>query len=271
MSTRFRILVTAALVPILFILLNLVNPDIPEFIANRGYIVPLALAILEAVLVAWVVNLNLRGERIFTVLAFPAASIGVFVAFLEIVVRTSGNTLDRISTLLLSAVILGIVTYILTATINILNLSATKNIPLGQAGRAAHYVLTMIFAYFSFVLLVTNDVSFFLKLGIVFLMIFTYTFVALWTISLAYSQRIISAIGISSLLTFSFLIMGIWPLESFYFALFMVLIYYMCLGVALEIREIISSWIWYEYGAIFAVILIILLTTANWGVNGTIL
>jgi hypothetical protein len=66
------------------------------------------------------------------------------------------------------------------------------------------------------------------------------------------------------------MVLSVWPLDSFYLALFMVLVYYMSLGVALEVREIIGRWIWYEYTAIFIVILLLMLTTASWGVNGTI-
>jgi hypothetical protein len=73
------------------------------------------------------------------------------------------------------------------------------------------------------------------------------------------------------LMVFIFLILNLWPIDVFNFALFLVLVYYMCLGVALEIREIISRWIWYEYFAIFLVILILLLSTASWGINGTII
>lgn len=223
------------------------------------------------ILVAWIVNFRLKGERIFNVVVYPAMSLGITTGFIGILLRTTDKTLDIATTVFLSALALGFLTYILTASINILNLSAIKNIPLGQAGRAAHYVLTMIFSYLTFVLLVSYELNIFVKVLIVVLFVFAYTFVALWTIGLQYSQRLVSALGIAVLMGFVFFILSIWPLQAFYFALFMTFVFYMCLGLALEIRDIVSRWIWYEYVAIFIVMIILLLATAPWGINGTIL
>jgi len=270
MNTRLRITIAAVVVPVAFLAINLINPDIPEFQQNKSVLIPLIIAALQAILVAWVVEFKLKGERIFTVLAYPAVSIGVLLAFVDIVIRTSGNTLDRLSTLVVSALVLCVVTYILTSTMNILNLASIQSIPLGQAGRAAHYVLTLIFSYFSFVLIINYEISVVIKYLAVFGVVFVYTFSALWTIALAYSQRFNSSLAIALLVTFVYMVLSVWPLDSFYLALFMVLVYYMSLGVALEVREIIGRWIWYEYTAIFIVILLLMLTTASWGVNGTI-
>lgn len=269
-TTRFKIMTASVVLPVLFIFTTLFEVNTDFYIRNRLLIVPAFLAVVEMLLVAWVVDFRLRGERLFTVLVFPALSLGIFVAFIGAVVRSTGNELDRISTLSFASVILGLLTYVLTANINILNLASIQNIPLGQAGRAAHYVLTLVFSYFSFVLLVSWEINFLVKPFILMALIFTYTFVALWTISLVYSHRFITSLGIAFLITFAFLVIGLWPIEAFYYALFIVLLYYMTLGVALEIREIISQWIWYEYTAIFLAILLILLATANWGINGTI-
>lgn len=269
-TTRSKIMTASIAIPILFILATVLEINTDFYRANRLLLVPSLLALVEMVLVAWVVNFQLRGERLFTVLVFPALSLAIFVAFISAVLRTTGNELDRISTLMFSALVLGVLTYILTANINILNLASIQNIPLGQAGRAAHYILTLVISYFSLVLLVSWDINFLFKPFILFGLIFTYTFVALWTISLIYSHRFITSLGIATLILFAFLVLGLWPIEAFYYALFIDLIYYMCLGVALEIREIISQWIWYEYAAIFTAIILLLLATADWGVNGTI-
>jgi hypothetical protein len=269
-STRVKILIATLAIPFVFLALTAFDINLPIYQDNRDIIVPAILAFIEMMLVAWVVNFRLKGERIFTVLVFPALSLAIFVSFLSILVDTTGSSLDRISTLIFSAIVLAIITYILTANINILNLTSIKNIPLGQAGRAAHYVLTLVFSYFSFVLIISLGLPFLLKPLLVFALIFTYTFVSLWTINLAYNYRLLSSLGISLLITMAYMVLGLWPIDSFYYALFMVLVYYMLLGVSLEIREIISKWIWYEYGAIFLTIMLILLATANWGVNGTI-
>jgi len=271
MTTRFRIILSSITIPLLFIFLTALNINNPFFVQYKSLIITGVLALLEMLFVAWIVSYKLRGERLFTVLVFPALSLAVVISFISVLITSSGSDLDKFSTATFATIALFIITYILSANINILNLAAIDNIPLGQAGRAVHYVLTMMFSYFFFVLLISWDINYLLKSVIVFLFIFTYTFVALWTISLAYKQRITSTIGISTILTFVFFILGLWPLDSFYFALFMVLIFYMCLGVALEIREIIGKWIWYEYAILFLIILVLLLATAKWGIDGTII
>ncbi len=271
MTTRLRILISSLAIPLLFILISIISIDNKVFLQYKQLIIPSLLAFLEMFLVAWIVNFNLKGERYFTVLVFPAISIAILIAFLDLIVSTTGTQVDRLSTVIGSAIILFVINYIITSAINILNLASYKKVPLGQAARAAHYVLTMIFSYFSFALIVSFDIHILVRLFITFFLVFTYSFVALWTISLAYSQRMISSFAIAFLMIFASLILSLWPIESFYFALFLTFIFYMCLGMALEIREILGKWIWWEYLMIFFVIFIILLSTASWGVNGTIL
>lgn len=271
MTTRSRILITSGVVPVVFSVLTLLQLNNDFFTTYKPLIIPAVLSLIMLIAVAWIVNFRLKGERLFTVLAYPALSIGLVAVFLDLVISTAVNNLDRISTAIGFALVLAVLTYILTSTINILNLAVQKNVPLSQAAKAAHYVLTMVFSYFAFVLVVSFEINFLIKAGLIFLLIFTYTFVALWTIAQAYSQRLISSLAIALILVFAFLTLAIWPLESFYFALFLTLVYYMNLGVALEIREILSQWMWYEYFAIFLVILILLLTTAVWGINGSII
>ncbi len=271
MSTRVRIIITTITVPVVFILISLASPQLAGLGNSSALIPPLALMIIEMFLMAWVVNFKLKGERLFSVLMFPALSLAILVGFIDILILSYEKTLDKLTIILLAAAIIAALTYILTASMNILNLAAIRNVPLGQAGRAAHYVLTMIFSYLTFVLLVSFEAGLAIKLALTFAFIFTYTFAALWTIGLQYSQRVVSSLGISFLLVFVFFILSIWPLQTFFFALFMTFLYYMCLGVALELREIIRNWIWYEYLAIFVVMILILLTTASWGINGTII
>ncbi|KXK26599.1 MAG: hypothetical protein TR69_WS6001000605 [candidate division WS6 bacterium OLB20] len=47
------------------------------------------------------------------------------------------------------------------------------------------------------------------------------------------------------------------------------LVLYICLGIALEIRDIISRWIWIEYLSLFVLIVLMLILVAEWGINGT--
>jgi hypothetical protein len=271
MQTRTRIIILSLLVPLVFVVLSLVDFNGVPFITQyKSILIPGVIALIEMLGVAWSLHYHLKGERYLTVLFFPAVSLAILISFIDLLSRSAGDSVNRVSTILFSGSLLFVLTYILTASINILNLASIKNIPLGQAAKAAHYILTMIFSYISFVLLVGVDLFPVFKAILVFFLIFLFTYVALWTISLKVDQRFLSSLAIAFICMFGYLVFSLWPLESFYFALFMTLIYYMALGVALEIREIVNRFLWYEYTAIFLTIILILLFTANWGINGTI-
>ncbi len=261
-TTRTRIAITTILVPTVFVITNLLLLQ---------FVVPLVVSITVLIMVLWVTQLNLKGESIFAVTVFPSVSLGLVVIFLDQIIDTSLTSVGRVSTLIVSTIVLALITYVVTSSINILNIASKQQLPLAQAGRAAHYVLTMVFSYFAFALLVSFEFNILLKAAMVFGLSFMYTFVALWTISLARAQRLISSLGIASMQVFVFLVLSIWPIDAFYFALFLVFVFYMTLGVALEIRETVSRWLWYEYGIIFLGIILILLATASWGINGTII
>lgn len=267
-STRARILMLSAVTPFLFALLNLalqVNDSI------KAILIPVTLSLLMAVGQAWVVNFQLKGERRFTVLAFPAVSIAVFTAFLDAIISTTLKPLDRVTTIIAASFLVSLVSYIVLSSINILNLAAMRNIPLGQAGRAANYIMTMVFSYFGFVLLVSSELTFALKAGGLLALVFCYCFISLWTIGMPFRERLSSSLAIGVLELLAFTVLSMWPLQSFYFAVFLTFFFYMTLGVALEIRETVKRWIWYEYAAIFAVMFVLLITTADWGINGIIL
>ncbi|MFW5702715.1 MAG: hypothetical protein ACOCXP_01990 [Candidatus Dojkabacteria bacterium] len=270
-KTRTRLIVATLFLPGIF-LISSVLLDLSDFDTTwSGAVVPLLMATIQMLIVAWVVHFQLKGENLFAVTVFPGLSLGILVGFLTRLVGTFTGELDRYLSLILLSLILAAVIYVLNANMNILNLATKKPIPLAQAAKAAHYISTMIFSYFGFVLIVSSNLPFLTKPLLASLMVFAYSYIALWTISQEYRSRLISSMSISILLGFAYLVLSLWPLSSFYMALFLVLMFYMSLGVALEIREMISNLVWYEYAAIFLVMILVLLSTASWGVNGTIL
>lgn len=270
-STRSRILIATILLPGVYVAVSLALLLYPAEIPYQTLIAPITVGILQSMLTAWIVHFNLKGERMFAVLVFPALSLGILVGFLNRLITAVGSEIDRYIGIFILSIILAAVVYIISANINILNLAAQRPLPLAQAAKAAHYIATMIFSYFGFVLIVSSTIPILLKPLLAALMVFSYSYIALWTIRQEYRAGFLSSISMSLLLGFAYLVLSLWPLASFYMALFLVLMFYMSLGVALEIREMINKWVWYEYTAIFLVMILILLSTASWGVNGTIL
>lgn len=273
-STKTRIIVNSLIISALFLIYNSVNVfERINFSSSllQQFLFPTIVAIIGAGLTIWAVEFKLKSEAIFTVPVYVGISSFLFISFLQLVITSEQTQFQQISSGIVLSIVVYIVTYVLSSEINILNLATRRKIPLSQAAKAAHYVLTMLFSYLAFAQIVTISIPLLLKIMIIFIVVFSYSFIALWTIELEYNQRVFSALGIGLMSSFAYIVLALWPIDSFYFALFMTLVFYMNLGMALEIREIISQWIWYEYLLIFLTIIIILLATASWGINGTII
>jgi len=231
----------------------------------------LVVGIAEAIFVAWICNWQIKGERVLTILVHPILVIATTILFFNLALPLAGaGFFERLNFFITNAFILLVLTYVLHASVNVLNLSSIQNIPLAQAGKSANYIITLIISYLGLAVTINSSFSIILQGILVFFMIGLFTNTALWTINLEKEQRLTATLGVSLIVLLAFFILSLWPIETFYLSLIMALIYYMILGIALEVREVLPRWIWLEYGAIFSVIVLILLLIGNWGINGTI-
>ena len=232
---------------------------------------PLLLALLAYFGTFWALFFKVKGERLITILLFPALGVFSIAFFAELLILSVFSELGQLSLVLMSTVIFWVFTYVSLLTVNILNAAYTQDIPLGQAARASQFVLTLIISYLIYFVLFSNDIFIVLRLGVTFIMSFLLVYISLWTIKLRMQQRLNASIGIAMLVTFGGAILSTWPVPAPYVALVLGLLLYICLGIALEIRDIISRWIWIEYLIIFVLILTMLVLVAEWGINGTLI
>src|SRR5690606_6713238 len=109
-------------------------------------------------------------------------------------------------------IILFVFNYIIILTMNILNYSNINQIPLGQAGRAASYVLSLIIQYLGFFLLFSNSFNPILKGVLIFLLSFYFSYSSLWTINIILKNRITVSIAIGLTILLFGIVLSIWPI-----------------------------------------------------------
>ena len=271
-STRRRLLIATTLLTLLFVVLQRFDfRIILGFNLSVDPVKPVILSAITYLLSLWVLHFKVSGERFVTILLFPAICVFAQTLLWEILISGIFSNYGLVGLIVLSAGSFWVITYITLLTVNVLNVSYLKEIPLGQAGRAAQFMLTLIIAYISFFLVFSNDIYLVFKEAFILFQTFLLVYIALWTIKMSKKQRIVAAMDISILIAFLAFILSLWPINSTYIALVLILVFYICLGIALEIREIIDRWIWVEYFSIFALIFISLFLMAEWGINGHLL
>jgi len=271
-STRARAIMLALTITIVFFILE--NIDLLSLLDINfkfDFIELLLIAFIMYFGVAWVANFRISGERFITVLLFPSLSVFILTLYIDLIIGSIFGDVSKLVTQIFASIVVAIISYVLVLTANVLNVGFLEKIPLTQAGRAAHYVLTLISAYLFYSIIFNNSFSVIIKLGAVFLLTYLFTNIALWTIDIRQNQRILSSFGISLMLSNLTFVLMIWPIGSEYLALILSLVYYMALGVALEIREVLNVRIWLEYGFIYFVIVLILLIISSWGINGRLI
>lgn len=269
-TTRTRIAVVTTLLTFAYVILQQTDfRTLLDFEFSFDPVKPLVLALMVYLGTYWALFFKISGERFITVLMFPAIGVFAISLFAELVILAVFSELGQLSLLIVSAIFFWLITYVMLLTVNILNAAHMQDIPLGQAARAAQFVLTLIITYFLFFLFFSNDIFLVFRLIGIHIVGALMVYIALWSIDLYFYQRLTVSLGIGVLLVFAAAVLSVWPVAAPYLALVLSLVLYICLGIALEIREIISRWIWIEYLSLFALIVVMLILVAEWGINGT--
>ncbi len=272
LTTRARAIILTIFITLLFAVSAEINfLEILKIELPFDFIRLLVLSFVYYLGLFWVLNFRVKGERFITILLFPSLSLFIITLYVELIINSVLDSVDRLFIRFLASVVITVVVYILTLTVNILNVGFIEKIPLSQAGRASHYVLTLIINYLFLSLLFSNSLYIYIKFFLLFVFVYLFTSISLWTIDLRFKHRVLSSLAISiSMLIFS-LVLSIWPISSEYMSLILSLIYYMTLGLALEVREVLNVKVWFEYTFLYAGIIVILFLIAEWGINGQLL
>lgn len=219
----------------------------------------------------WALFFKVRGERLFTIMLFPSIGILVLSVLLQLIIVNFIAGIGQITLLALSFFIVALFTYINLLAVNILNISYLQNIPLAQAAKAVVFILSLIDSFLIFYMVFTNDINIFYRLGIVFIIVILLSYISLWSIDIKRGEKFLVSLTGALILTMVAFALSIWPISAPYLALAMTLILYILLNISLEMREIISRFIWIEYGIIFCLILLLMLILSEWGINGPLI
>lgn len=234
------------------------------------FIFPAIIGMFMYLGIIWVLNFNIKGERHITVALFAASCIFIVSLFFEFLILNQ-TKLEQITTSVTSMVIVFVMNYVVILTMNILNYSYMNQIPLGQAGRAASYVLSLLIQYLAFFLLFSNRIEIALRFLFVFSISFYFTYSALWTLGMKLKDRVVSSAVIGAITLIFAIILNIWPISTYILCFVLSLILYVSLGVALEVKEVMGKYIWLEYGLLLAMVFFILSLVSDWGINGHLL
>jgi len=271
-STRTRAIVVSLTITLVFLILNSIDfLEIFNIDFQFDFIKLLIISFITFWGTYWTVSFRIKGERFVTVLLFPSMTMFILTLYIELIITSMFGSVGRFFAQFTASIVIAATVYVLILTSNILNIGYLEKIPLTQAGRAAHYVLTLVSTYLFFSIIFSNTLPAIIKLASVLAISYLFSSIALWTIDLKFKQRFLSSIGIAYMMFIFAFVLLIWPISSEYLSLIMSLVYYIALGVALEIREVLSNRIWVEYGLLYTLIVLILFIISNWGINGRLL
>lgn len=274
-SSRARITIVSILTAVLYaIFFNINFNDLLHISTQSGvdFFKALALGVFLYIGTAWALFFRIKGERFITVLLFPALGTMALSLLAElIVVNLITGSVDQIAVVGVSTLIVGFYTYICLLTVNLLNAKYLENIPLAQAARAALFIIALIDAYLIFFMAYSNDLFIFLRVAVVAITSGLLMYIALWTIELRLRYRLNVTFAVALVLAFISGILSMWPLQAPYLALILSLFFYIFMNIALEMREIIGKWIWVEYLILFGLVVVLLITFSEWGINGALL
>lgn len=153
MTTRFRALAITTLATLVFLLTVLGffgrAPAATDYLStlafDLGRVVTVGVVMLLGTL--WVLFFKRKGNSVIAVGLFPAVTITPYILFTDTIINSIFAGLAQIPSALLAALVFWFLAYLLILTANILNGAVLYNIPLGQAGKAAQFVFSLISAY----------------------------------------------------------------------------------------------------------------------------
>lgn len=281
MPTRVRALVLSVISTLLFVVflfriveLNSLFSSLAVSDQAKNLLGDFAFATLISLVIAigtgWVLFFKKIEGSVFSIGIFPGAAILPYTLLSQSIVSSVFSGLGQIPAGIVVAAIFFVIAYLLILTANILNGSILFNIPLGQAGKAAQFIFSLISTYLLLVysFTVINNVEFRALLVFAFSMYFAYS--CIWMLQITSKQIVSPALLIALLVVAATLLISMWPIATAYATATIIVFYYICLNVALEIRHNLGRMIWVEYAILVSLVIIILIFNSSWGINGNI-
>ncbi len=231
---------------------------------------PLLYSIIGVCFLSWVVGFRFFMKQFVSVCGYYCVTIFIATLFFDLAI-TVQTAVAKVTTLSLAVLIVFVVNYLIILMMNIVHYSYFHPIPLGQAARTASYIICLIALYFAAITISSAGLGFFARSLLLFSLTGFYSFALLDPIfEENYKVSIYSLANALCIFLFSF-VLSFWPITSEVFAIIMSLLFYISLGITIEMKEKMSNYIWMEYIALMISIVLTLFFVANWGINGHII
>lgn len=279
MTTRFRAIIVTTLITLLFFLglsgivdyeLVLSEQGIAEGVLSE-FVIAGVFSLLITIGTWWTLFFKRKGLSLLTIGTFPGMAAFPFMLLFVSIITSIFSGVGQLAIAFISSLVFWLVVYLLILTANVLNGAVLFNIPLGQAGKAAQFIFSLISSYFLIAFLFGAVFPIEARIGLIATFVFYFSYVNMWALEdINNRQAWLSAVSITAVISMATLVLSIWPIESIYTTLSLVVILYILLNVALEMRQRIGSMIWLEYAVLTFLIVLILFTNGIWGINGTL-
>jgi hypothetical protein len=220
----------------------------------------------------WVLFFKHQESSFVTVGLFPAIAAVPYILFAYRVMGSIFAALEGVALTLVATLGFALLVYLLVLTANILNGSILYGIPLGQAGKAAQFIFSLVAMYFLSAFLLGTETFIVIRMVLVAALSFYLTYSAVWCLQVTRPEQINRVATVTAIILALFTaVMSVWPISTIYATVVITALFYMILNVALELREQIRGAIWFEYLAVVILIIFVLVLLGEWGINGALI
>ena len=274
MNTRARAVTvsiyTSVALVVSRILLNNFTDNFTGNLLLLNLLIALGIGVILSLGTVWMLFYKVDRKHFFTIGIYPFMVILPWWGVMETLISSLRNVFTINFAYLLSGLIIGAFVYLLLLTVNLLNGARLRDVPLGQAAKAVHFIFVMISAYLFFTFLYGSSLGILIDLPLVGGYIGYLVFSSASNLTLITKQQLQLTGLISFVTILAYCVLAIWPLSPIYSTVVMTIVLYILLNLALEMREKMTGYVWTEYLLLGALVIVLMFSNAQWGVNGTI-
>lgn len=230
--------------------------------------VSLFIALIMYVGIYWVVNFDTNTMSFVTVFA-PAALLAFATSY---VAQTGFSLFSPGSTLYLivACALFFFFIYISSLTANIINTWTFKNVALAQVAVTVFLLLSLVSFYFASFALISFKSLPIVVLGALVVGWFL-AFCNIWLSGVKTVDSLKLSTLIACIVLFFSFVLFFWPIPTEMYAAVLASVYFVSSGVLTHAKKnTLNVWVWLEYLLILAIALGFLITTARWGIGGSI-
>lgn len=204
--------------------------------------------------------------------AYPSFTLVPLVMLSATIVESESTLVSQLIIGAVISIVFGFLSYFVLLTVNILNNSIHRDLPLAQAARASQFIFSLISVYLTLILFFSSNYEFPIKLATIGVFVFALTFLTILLLPTDTKKTaLFKTATITLVVLFATFVFGIWPIDYVYAILGIAVVYYMLLSVSLEIRGQINKYVWSEYALLVSLISLLLLLNSFWGINGPLI